>query len=108
MCIHVGEYIHIYHFQNVYLCMRVLNIYYILRISCVYIPAQIMIKQLKHCFYDTYVPREAETATPSISMPEISESVEGKTCSTEGILAYEMESTTRSEGEVTSCVAGAP
>jgi hypothetical protein len=64
-----------------------------------------MIKQLKHCFYDTYVPREAETATPSISMPEISESVEGKTCSTEGILAYEMESTTRSEGESSTGIA---
>jgi len=65
-----------------------------------------MIKQLKHCFYDTYVPREAETATPSISMPEIiSESVEGKTCSTEGILAYEMESTTRSEGESSAGIA---
>ena len=24
---------------------------------------------MKHCFYDTYVPREAATATPSISMP---------------------------------------
>ena len=29
----------------------------------------IKIKQLKHCYYEAYVPREAETATPSISMP---------------------------------------
>ena len=63
---------------------------------------------MKHCFYDTYVPREAETTTPSISMAKTSESVEGKACSTECILVFEMKSTTRSEGEVTSCVAGAP
>jgi len=33
----------------------------------------IKIKQLKHCYYEAYVPREAETATPSISMAKTSE-----------------------------------